>query len=111
MNLLINAHHAIKGGGQVSITTRFSESEQKVYVHISDTGCGIDPDIIDRIWDPFFTTKATGKGLGLGLALTFNTIKRHGGEIDVQSTIGKGSQFTVWLPTHNLHITRNGADF
>ena len=111
MNLLINAHHAIKGGGQVSITTRFSESEQKVYVHISDTGCGIDPDIIDRIWDPFFTTKATGKGLGLGLALTFNTIKRHGGEIDVQSTIGKGSQFTVWLPMHNLHITRNGAGF
>ncbi|HIJ94172.1 MAG TPA: PAS domain S-box protein [Desulfuromonadales bacterium] len=98
MNLLINAHHAIKKGGQVSISTQYNREEARVYVEVSDTGSGIDPDIIDRIWDPFFTTKATGKGLGLGLALTFNIVKRHGGEISVQSTVGKGSQFIVWLP-------------
>lgn len=100
MNLLINAHHATKGGGQVSIATRHAEQEGRVYVQVSDTGSGINPNIIDRIWDPFFTTKATGKGVGLGLALTFNIVKRHGGEISVQSIFGKGSQFTVWLPVN-----------
>lgn len=100
MNLLINAHHAIKGAGQVKIETSYARHEGRVYTKISDTGSGIAPEIIDRIWDPFFTTKATGKGLGLGLALTFNIIKRHGGEISVHSTVGKGSQFTVWLPVN-----------
>lgn len=100
MNLLINAHHAIKAGGHVSISTRFAQQEKRIYATISDTGSGIAPEIIDRIWDPFFTTKTTGKGLGLGLALTFNIIKRHGGEISVQSSVGKGSQFTVWLPVN-----------
>ena len=64
----------------------------------SDTGCGIAHDVIDRIWDPFFTTKEVGKGVGLGLALTYNIVKRHGGEIKVESTLGKGATFTVLLP-------------
>ena len=98
MNLLINACHAIKGGGLVEISTTCSEKEQAIYVQVRDTGSGIAPDVIDRIWDPFFTTKEVGQGVGLGLALTYNIVTRHGGEIVVESRLGEGSQFTVQLP-------------
>jgi PAS domain S-box-containing protein len=98
MNLLINACHAIKDGGLVRVTSAYSEKDRAVFVKVRDTGCGIAHDVIDRIWDPFFTTKEVGQGVGLGLALSYNIVKRHGGEISVQSTIGAGSQFTVQLP-------------
>lgn len=98
MNLMINACHAIKDGGRVEISTTHSDRDKTVFVQVSDTGCGIAPDLIDRIWDPFFTTKEVGKGIGLGLALSYNIVKRHGGEISVKSVIGSGSQFTVCLP-------------
>jgi two-component system, sporulation sensor kinase E len=98
MNLIINACHALKDGGLVEISTNRSDDDQEVYVRIRDTGCGIARDVIDRIWDPFFTTKDAGKGLGLGLALTYNIVKRHGGDIRVESTVGEGAQFTVLLP-------------
>jgi len=65
---------------------------------IRDTGCGMEAHIRDRIWEPFFTTKEVGAGLGLGLALTYNIVKRLGGEIQLQSQVGEGSQFTVLLP-------------
>lgn len=96
MNLLINAHQAIKGAGTVEITTRGNGSS--VIIQVKDTGSGIHPDHLDRIWDPFFTTKSVGQGLGLGLAVTFNIVKRHGGEITVESQKGEGSTFTVRLP-------------
>lgn len=102
MNLLLNACHAISNSGLVEITTKHSAGEQSVYVQVRDTGCGIAPEIIDQIWDPFFTTKEPGKGTGLGLALTYNIVKRHGGEISVKSTVGKGSQFTVRLPISRM---------
>lgn len=98
MNLLINACHAIKDGGKVEIATAYSENDRTVSVLVCDTGCGIAPEVIDRIWDPFFTTKEVGKGIGLGLALSYNIVKRHGGEIRVQSTDGSGTLFTVCLP-------------
>jgi len=98
MNLLINACHAIKDGGRVEISSNYSEKERTIVVQIRDTGCGIAHDVIDRIWDPFFTTKEVGKGVGLGLALSYNIVKRHGGEISVKSVVGVGSQFTVRLP-------------
>ncbi|MFA7404943.1 MAG: PAS domain S-box protein [Pelobacteraceae bacterium] len=98
MNLLINACHAVKNGGQVEIAAHYSVKERAIHVQVRDTGCGIAPDVIDRIWDPFFTTKEVGKGIGLGLALSYNIIKRHGGEIMVESREGEGSQFTVILP-------------
>jgi len=98
MNLLINACHSIKEKGLVEITTKHSIDEQAVYIQVRDTGCGIAQDVIDRIWDPFFTTKEPGKGTGLGLALTYNIVKRLGGEISVKSNVGAGSQFTVRLP-------------
>jgi two-component system, NtrC family, sensor kinase len=98
MNLLINAHQAIKGVGQVTISTR--EDGSSVIIRVCDTGCGIDADHLDHIWDPFFTTKSVGEGLGLGLAVTFNIVKRHEGEIKVESVKGEGSTFTVILPVH-----------
>jgi len=98
MNLLINACQAIKDGGRVEISTSYSDKERAVYVQVRDTGCGIAHEVIDRIWDPFFTTKEVGKGVGLGLALSYSIVKRHGGDISVKSTVGEGSQFTVRLP-------------
>ena len=97
MNLLTNAHQAIKDAGRVELTTDLLDDEI-VSIKIRDTGCGIAQDTIDRIWDPFFTTKEVGKGVGLGLALTYNIVKRHGGEIKVESRVGEGAQFTVLLP-------------
>jgi signal transduction histidine kinase len=97
MNLLINAHQAIKGSGLVQITTRMVNQSQVMF-QIQDSGCGISKDAIDQIWDPFFTTKNVGQGIGLGLAVTYNIIKRLGGDISVESQVGKGSKFTVRIP-------------
>jgi signal transduction histidine kinase len=96
MNLLINAHQAIKGAGTVEISTR--SDGPAVVIQVKDTGCGILPDHLDHIWDPFFTTKSVGQGLGLGLAVTYNIIKKQGGDIHVESKHGKGAKFTVRLP-------------
>ena len=96
MNLLVNAHQAIKGKGRVTVTTY--ADDDMVAIRIGDTGCGIAQDTIDRIWDPFFTTKEVGKGVGLGLALSYDIVKRHGGDIQVESMLDEGSQFTVFLP-------------
>jgi len=97
MNLLINAHQAILGDGLVEVITA-GPRDKMISITIRDTGVGISKENIDRIWDPFFTTKEVGKGLGLGLALTYNIVKRHGGDIQVQSKEGEGTQFTVLLP-------------
>ncbi len=96
MNLTMNALQAIKGAGVVRIAT-FSR-DGSVNAVISDNGCGIPQAMMDQIWDPFFTTKEVGQGLGLGLAVTFNIVKTHGGEIFVDSRQGEGSKFTVRLP-------------
>ncbi|WP_298273394.1 PAS domain-containing sensor histidine kinase [Geobacter sp.] len=111
MNLLVNAHQAIEGSGRVEVTTDAAD-DATVSIAIRDTGAGIPPDMIDRIWDPFFTTKEVGKGIGLGLALTFDIVKRHGGEIRVESRVGEGSLFTVILPVGGSEMQlRNPADF
>ncbi|HIJ94182.1 MAG TPA: PAS domain-containing protein [Desulfuromonadales bacterium] len=98
LNLLMNAHQAIKGSGIVEITTKSIASESVVF-EIRDSGCGISKEIIEQIWDPFFTTKEVGQGLGLGLAITYSIIQRHGGDIRVESHSGSGSKFTVRMPT------------
>jgi len=98
MNLMINACHAIKDGGLINVSTAYRVKDRTLIIQIRDTGCGITHDVIDRIWDPFFTTKEVGEGVGLGLALTYNIVKRHGGEIKVESHVGSGSTFTVLLP-------------
>ena len=96
MNLLVNASHAIDGHGVITITT--GTSDGGVWIDISDTGTGIKEDKINRIFEPFYTTKPVGKGTGLGLSLSYSIIQKHKGEITVTSKIGIGTTFHIWLP-------------
>jgi Signal transduction histidine kinase regulating C4-dicarboxylate transport system len=96
MNMLLNAAHAIDIHGEIRIKT--GQTGEQVYISISDTGCGMTPEIKAKIFDPFFTTKRVGSGTGLGLSVAYGIIKKHQGRIDVESELGKGSVFTVWLP-------------
>lgn len=68
---------------------------------VRDNGAGIDEEIASRIWEPFFTTKEVGKGVGLGLALTYDIVKRQQGDIQLKSRVGQGSEFRVLLPVYN----------
>jgi signal transduction histidine kinase len=97
LNLTVNALQAIEGPGIIAIATS-DGGNGMVTATISDTGCGIQPSLLEQIWDPFFTTKEVGKGVGLGLAVSYNIIKKHGGEVSAESKPGKGSKFTVRLP-------------
>jgi len=103
INILINAIDAMKPGGNITITTcvsvSASKSDQKgIEIAVTDTGCGIPPENLDKLFDPFFTTKEVGHGTGLGLAVSYGIVERHGGTIRVQSEVGRGSTFTIWLP-------------
>jgi two-component system NtrC family sensor kinase len=97
VNLLLNARDAMPSGGEVRIQT--SKNDTMVVVDITDTGVGISEEDIKRIYDPFFTTKQTGKGTGLGLAVTYGIIQEHGGRIFVDSAPGQGTHFRLKLPT------------
>ena len=96
MNLLVNAGHAIDAKGQVNVSAR--QVGDQVWVEISDTGCGMPPEVVARIFEPFFTTKPVGKGTGLGLSISYGIVKKHGGQIEVESTEGQGTTFRVMLP-------------
>jgi PAS domain S-box-containing protein len=98
MNLIMNAKHAIGDKGTLSLSTGFNASDHKVFIKIADTGYGIEKKNLARIFDPFFTTKPTGEGTGLGLSVSYGIIKNHGGDILVESKVGKGSDFTIVLP-------------
>jgi len=98
MNLLMNAKQAMGGQGRIRIITAQDPLRSEVTVMVEDTGSGIPPEILEKIFDPFFTTKATGEGTGLGLSVSYGIIKDHQGKIDVQSTPGKGSTFTITFP-------------
>ncbi|TAN74322.1 MAG: GAF domain-containing sensor histidine kinase [Gallionella sp.] len=97
MNLLVNASHAIPEKGVITIRT--GQRGDEVFIQVADTGKGIPPENLKRIFDPFFTTKPVGKGTGLGLSLSYGIMQKHHGRIEVESEVGKGSVFTVWLPT------------
>lgn len=99
LNLLVNAAHAIDKQGEITVRTWAAEGS--VNIAISDTGCGIPPADRQRIFDAFYTTKETGKGTGLGLSISAEIVKRHNGEIAVQSEVGRGSTFTVRIPMAN----------
>lgn len=103
MNLIMNAKHAIGKEGTLSISTGCNAEDGNVFVKISDTGHGIEKKHLARIFDPFFTTKPTGEGTGLGLSVSYGIIKNHGGDILVESEVGKGSIFTVVLPLDSAH--------
>lgn len=96
LNLLQNANEACPRGGALTIRTRAIDSV--VEVEIEDTGQGIQPEYMEKLFDPFFTTKGEVKGTGLGLSVSYGIIKKHGGDIKVRSTEGKGSKFIVTLP-------------
>lgn len=96
MNLLVNAAQAIEGEGTVTITTAVEGS--LVVLKFQDTGVGIPADKIGSIFDPFFTTKPVGTGTGLGLSISYGIIQDHGGTIEVQSSVGVGTTFTIRLP-------------
>jgi two-component system NtrC family sensor kinase len=96
LNLLVNAIDACEPGGRVEVRTRTVEGG--VIIEVTDTGCGIAPAIRGKIFDPFFTTKPVGQGMGLGLAISHSIVEAHGGAIEIESTPGRGTRFSVWLP-------------
>lgn len=98
VNLLNNAAEAMPDGGTITISTRLVD-HQWVEVRVSDTGCGIPEEHLSRLFTPFFTTKPPGKGTGLGLSIVYGIIKMHRGQIGVESQVGKGTTFTITLPT------------
>jgi two-component system NtrC family sensor kinase len=98
MNVLMNAVQAMQEKGVITITTRRNAAARSVELLISDTGCGIPPEEVDQIFDPFFTSKASGQGTGLGLSIAYGIITSHRGSISVASEVGKGSTFTIRLP-------------
>jgi two-component system NtrC family sensor kinase len=97
LNLITNAAQAMETRGTITLSTEQRDSEH-VAVEIADTGCGIPADIMDKVRDPFFTTKEVGTGTGLGLSIVDEIIRSHGGRLLIESQVGKGSVFTVVLP-------------
>jgi two-component system, cell cycle sensor histidine kinase and response regulator CckA len=121
LNLCVNARDAMPHGGTLSMEAAAVEIDELyarsvsdakpgryVCLKVADTGDGIPPDVLDRIFDPFFTTKSQEKGTGLGLSTVLGIIKGHGGFVQVYSTVGKGSSFSVYLPASQVAAT--GAD-
>jgi PAS domain S-box-containing protein len=117
VNLAVNARDAMDGEGSLTlrvhcgasmpgIRTHVADTGPFVAVSVSDTGCGIPPDRIGRIFEPFFTTKEVGKGTGLGLSQVFGFAKQSGGNVDVESALGHGTTFTLYLP----HVTRDAPE-
>ena len=108
MNMLVNAQHAIENEGSITVRSRRStqpkspepgmEPVPMVEISIIDSGCGIPEKNLKRIFDPFFTSKEVGKGTGLGLSVSHGIVRAHGGLIEVESTVGKGSTFRIYIP-------------
>ena len=97
-NLLLNARDAIPGGGSIRIAT-LPADDQSLTIEVSDSGIGIDPENVAKIYDPFYTTKGVGRGTGLGLAVSYGIVQEHSGHISVESTPGAGTIFRITLPT------------
>jgi len=108
MNMLVNAQHSIEGAGRITLQTRLcarprpptpgAEPVEMIEISVVDTGCGIPESHLTKIFDPFFTTKDVGKGTGLGLSVSHGAVLAHGGDIQVESTVGEGTTFKVFLP-------------
>jgi len=96
LNLFLNARDAMPRGGWLTIATR--EEDSGAVIEVADTGSGIPPEQLSRIYDPFFTTKEIGKGTGLGLSISYGIVQEHGGALNCESTVGQGTRFTLSLP-------------
>jgi signal transduction histidine kinase len=99
LNLVTNAMHAMKdGGGTLTISTSNSADRRFLLLEIEDTGAGIDIEDLDKIFDPYFTTKEQGEGTGLGLSISYKIVQEHKGSIAVESQRKKGTKFTITFP-------------
>jgi two-component system NtrC family sensor kinase len=112
VNLAANAIDAHDGKpyGTIRVSTRVNDASQGVEISIADTGSGMPREILERIFDPFFTTKPVGRGTGLGLSISYNLIKELGGVISVQSEVGKGTEFKIFLPFRSSEELRKSSD-
>jgi two-component system NtrC family sensor kinase len=108
VNLVVNAVQAMPGGGKLTIHSSL-DNNGWVQVAVEDAGHGIAPEHMDKLFMPFFTTKEQEKGVGLGLAVSYGIIERHGGKIEVKSEVGKGSTFTVRLPAYTAKEVSGGG--
>jgi PAS domain S-box-containing protein len=97
-NLVLNARDAIPDGGRITIST-ISTEDGSLTIEVADTGIGIAPENVAKIYDPFYTTKGVGRGTGLGLAVSYGIVQEHAGHISVESTPGRGTSFRITLPT------------
>ena len=97
--LIMNAIDAMPRGGNLWIETRLSDDETEIEIQVRDDGAGIAPDVLPQIFEPFLTTKESGHGVGLGLAISRGIVERHNGRIEVESELGRGTTFTVTLPS------------
>ena len=98
VNVLWNAIEAMPEGGKLTVATRFVPEKDRIEIKVSDTGAGIPEEDVERIFEPFYTTKAEGKGVGLGLSVAYGIIRQHQGEIHFQSEVGQGTHVTIHLP-------------
>ena len=106
LNLIINAFQAMEpDGGTLTVST--ARRDGQVIFRVADTGPGIEPELLPRIYDPFFTTKEMGRGTGLGLAIVHQIVDEHKGEISVESAPGKGTAFTISLPENRKNENPN----
>ncbi|MBT3388255.1 MAG: PAS domain-containing sensor histidine kinase, partial [Desulfobacula sp.] len=103
VNMLINAGHAVDGKGKIDIATQKTQ-EDKILIMIKDNGKGVQKKNVSKIFDPFFTTKPVGQGTGLGLSVGYGIIKRHQGDIHVESSEEKGTVFTISLPSDESNL-------
>ncbi len=108
MNILTNAAQAVEGEGRIKVTIDKTEDGDGIRVVIADSGHGIRPDVMHRMTDPFFTTKDVGEGTGLGLWITENIVRAHGGTLTCDSAPGEGARFTVVLPRRAPDTARHG---
>jgi signal transduction histidine kinase len=102
-NLLLNARDALPAGGSIRIATTPAE-DHSLTVEVSDSGMGIAPENVAKIYDPFYTTKGVGRGTGLGLAVSYGIVQEHSGHISVESNPGRGTAFRITLPTANARV-------
>ena len=99
-NLILNARDSISNGnGRITLATRRGDDDESLLIEVADSGVGIAPEDVAKIYDPFFTTKGVGRGTGLGLAVTYGIVQEHSGHINVSSTPGLGTTFRIMLPT------------